>query len=135
MTRTEYRLRKDRHGYCIRFKLIGDPPLYGRDAAQVCVAALQKAKFTGRCEYYEADDLRNGDFLVGLGLKQPDGSETPEWEWWQRFIGLVVVECDRLVPNGTLDPDDVHLQGIFVHRIVHVPEHENAFEYRTVRKR
>jgi hypothetical protein len=29
----------------------------------------------------------------------------------------------------------VHLPGIFVHRIVHVPEHENAFEYRTVRKR
>jgi len=46
-----------------------------------------------------------------------------------------LVECDRLVPNGTLDPDDVHLQGIFVHRIIHVPEHENAFEYRTVRKR
>ena len=25
--------------------------------------------------------------------------------------------------------------GIFVHKIVHVPEHENAFEFRTVRKR
>ena len=48
---------------------------------------------------------------------------------------LTIVECDRLVDNGTLDPDDVHLAGIHVHRIVHVPEHENAFEYRTVRKR
>jgi 3-oxoacid CoA-transferase subunit A len=48
---------------------------------------------------------------------------------------LTIVECDRLVANGTIDPDDVHLPGIFVHRIVHVPEHENAFEYRTVRKR
>jgi 3-oxoacid CoA-transferase subunit A len=46
-----------------------------------------------------------------------------------------IVECDRLVDNGAIDPDDVHLPGIFVHRIVHVPEHENAFEYRTVRKR
>lgn len=46
-----------------------------------------------------------------------------------------VVECDHLVDNGRIDPDDVHLPGIFVHRIVHVPEHENAFEYRTVRKR
>jgi 3-oxoacid CoA-transferase subunit A len=48
---------------------------------------------------------------------------------------LSLVECDQLVDNGALDPDDVHLSGIHVHRIVHVPEHENAFEYRTVRKR
>ena len=46
-----------------------------------------------------------------------------------------IAECDHLVDNGAIDPDDVHLPGIFVHRIVHVPEHENAFEYRTVRKR
>ena len=48
---------------------------------------------------------------------------------------LTLVECDRLVDNGTIDPDDVHLAGIYAHRIIHVPEHENAFEYRTVRKR
>jgi 3-oxoacid CoA-transferase subunit A len=48
---------------------------------------------------------------------------------------VTIVECDRLVDNGTIDPDDVHLAGIYVHRIIHVPEHENAFEYKTVRKR
>ena len=48
---------------------------------------------------------------------------------------LTLVECDKLVDNGAIDPDAVHLPGIYVHRIVHVPEHENAFEYRTVRKR
>ena len=48
---------------------------------------------------------------------------------------LALVECDKLVDNGGIDPDDVHLPGIFVHRIVHVPEHENSFEYKTVRKR
>ena len=48
---------------------------------------------------------------------------------------LTVVECDRLVDTGAIDPDAVHLSGIHVHRIVHVPEHENAFEYKTVRKR
>jgi len=48
---------------------------------------------------------------------------------------LTIAECDHLVDNGAIDPDDVHLPGIFVHRIVHVPEHENAFEFRTVRKR
>ena len=48
---------------------------------------------------------------------------------------LTIVEADHLLDNGAIDPDDVHLSGIFVHRIVHVPEHENAFEYRTVRRR
>jgi 3-oxoacid CoA-transferase subunit A len=48
---------------------------------------------------------------------------------------LTLVESDHLVDNGAIDPDDVHLAGIFVHRIVHVPEHENAFEYKTVRRR
>jgi 3-oxoacid CoA-transferase subunit A len=48
---------------------------------------------------------------------------------------LSIVECDQLVDNGTIDPDDVHLAGIYIHRIVHVAEHENAFEFRTVRKR
>jgi 3-oxoacid CoA-transferase subunit A len=48
---------------------------------------------------------------------------------------LTLVECDKLVDNGAIDPDAVHLPGIYVHRIIHVPEHENSFEYRTVRKR
>ena len=48
---------------------------------------------------------------------------------------LSIVECDHLVENGAIDPDDVHLPGIHVHRVIHVPEHENAFEFRTVRPR
>jgi 3-oxoacid CoA-transferase subunit A len=48
---------------------------------------------------------------------------------------LTIVEADEVVANGAIDPDDVHLAGIFVHRIVHVPEHEDAFEYKTLRKR
>jgi 3-oxoacid CoA-transferase subunit A len=48
---------------------------------------------------------------------------------------LAIVECDELLDNGAIDPDDVHLSGVYIHRIIHVPEHENAFEYKTVRKR
>ena len=48
---------------------------------------------------------------------------------------LTICEADELVDNGAIDPDDIHLSGIYVHRIVHVPEHENPFEYRTTRKR
>jgi 3-oxoacid CoA-transferase subunit A len=46
---------------------------------------------------------------------------------------VTVVEADRLVPKGTIDPDDVHLPGLFVKRIVEVREHRNVIEHRTTR--
>ena len=47
---------------------------------------------------------------------------------------LTVLEADQVVEVGAIDPDDVHLPGIFVKRIVHVPEHANVIEFRTVRE-
>ncbi len=46
---------------------------------------------------------------------------------------LTIVEVERIVENGELDPDDVHLPGIFVHRIVVNPNPEKRIEQRTVR--
>jgi 3-oxoacid CoA-transferase subunit A len=46
---------------------------------------------------------------------------------------VTVVEADRLVPRGTIDPDDVHLPGLFVKRIVEVREHRDVIEHRTTR--
>ena len=46
-----------------------------------------------------------------------------------------VVEAVRLVELGAIDPDDVHLPGIYVHRLVEVRDHEDPFEYKTTRPR
>jgi 3-oxoacid CoA-transferase subunit A len=46
---------------------------------------------------------------------------------------VTVAEVDKLVPLGALDPDDVHLPGLFVQRIVEVPLHRNVIEFRTIR--
>lgn len=46
---------------------------------------------------------------------------------------VTIAEVDELVPIGALDPDDIHLPGIFVDRLVHVPNHANIIEYRTTR--
>lgn len=46
-----------------------------------------------------------------------------------------VLEADELVELGGLDPDDVHLPGIFVHHVLEVTDHVDPFEYRTVRSR
>lgn len=46
-----------------------------------------------------------------------------------------IVEVDQLVQCGDIDPDDVHLPGVFVHRVVEVKEHEDPFEYKMTRPR
>ncbi len=46
---------------------------------------------------------------------------------------VCVVEVEEIVPTGSLDPDKIHLPGVFVHRIVQ-GEHEKRIEQRTVRE-
>lgn len=48
---------------------------------------------------------------------------------------VTIAEVDRLVEVGELDPDDVHLPGIFVQRLIHVPQHRDVIEFRTTRPR
>lgn len=46
---------------------------------------------------------------------------------------VCVVEVEKIVEVGELAPDDIHLPGIYVHRIVHNPTPEKRIEKRTVR--
>lgn len=45
---------------------------------------------------------------------------------------VCVVEVEEIVPTGALDPDHIHLPGIYVHRVVQ-GHHEKRIEQRTVR--
>ena len=47
---------------------------------------------------------------------------------------ICVVEVEHVVEIGAIDPDQVHLPGIYVDRIVHNPEPEKRIEQRTVRQ-
>ncbi|WP_332815681.1 CoA transferase subunit A [Ramlibacter sp.] len=46
---------------------------------------------------------------------------------------VCIVEVEKVVEAGELAPDDVHLPGIYVHRIVHNPNPEKRIEKRTTR--
>lgn len=46
---------------------------------------------------------------------------------------ITVVEAEEIVPMGALDPDDIHLPGIFVQRIFVGTNHKNIIEYRMTR--
>lgn len=48
---------------------------------------------------------------------------------------VTIVEADEVVTTGDLAPDDIHLPGIFVQRVVEVPEHRDPIEHRTTRPR
>ncbi|MFV1443070.1 MULTISPECIES: CoA transferase subunit A [unclassified Phaeobacter] len=45
---------------------------------------------------------------------------------------ICVAEVEEIVPTGSLDPDSIHLPGIYVHRIIQ-GDHEKRIEQRTTR--
>lgn len=48
---------------------------------------------------------------------------------------ITVVEVEELLPAGSLDPNQIHIPGIFVQRIFQGERYEKRIEQRTVRKR
>ncbi|QMU63290.1 MAG: 3-oxoacid CoA-transferase subunit A [Flavobacteriaceae bacterium] len=48
---------------------------------------------------------------------------------------ITVAEVEELVPVGTLDPNHIHIPGIFVQRIFQGEKYEKRIEQRTIRKR
>jgi 3-oxoacid CoA-transferase subunit A len=48
---------------------------------------------------------------------------------------VTIAEVEELVPAGTLDPNQIHIPGIFVKRIFQGENYEKRIEQRTVRQR
>ncbi len=47
---------------------------------------------------------------------------------------ICIAEVEEIVPVGSIDPDHVHLPGIYVHRLIQ-GEHEKRIEQRTTRQK
>jgi 3-oxoacid CoA-transferase subunit A len=48
---------------------------------------------------------------------------------------MCVVEVEELVPVGSLDPDCIHLPGVYVQRMIVGAPYDKKIEFRTVRER
>lgn len=48
---------------------------------------------------------------------------------------ITIAEVEELVPNGTLDPDQIHTPGVYVHRIFQGVNYEKRIEQKTVRSK
>jgi 3-oxoacid CoA-transferase len=45
-----------------------------------------------------------------------------------------IVEVEEIVPTGSLDPDQIHLPDVYVHRIVKGETYDKKIEFRTIEK-
>ena len=48
---------------------------------------------------------------------------------------ITIAEVEHLVPVGELNPNEIHVPGIYVHRIFEGKDYEKRIEQRTVRKK
>jgi 3-oxoacid CoA-transferase subunit A len=48
---------------------------------------------------------------------------------------ICVVEVEEVVPVGSLDPDSIHLPGVYVQRMIIGAPYDKKIEFRTVRER
>ena len=48
---------------------------------------------------------------------------------------ICVAEVEEVVPVGSLDPDQIHLPGIYVKRMIVGAPYDKKIEFRTVRER
>ena len=48
---------------------------------------------------------------------------------------VCVVEVEEVVPVGSLDPDVIHLPGVYVQRVIIGSPYDKKIEFRTVRER
>lgn len=48
---------------------------------------------------------------------------------------ICIVEVEEIVPTGSLDPDCIHLPGVYVQRMIVGSPYEKMIEFRTVRER
>lgn len=119
----------------------GVPAFYTPTGVGTVVAEGKETREFDGAEYVMERALR-ADFALLRARRGDSFGNLRFWRTAQNFMPVMataaetaIVEVDELVPRGDIDPDDVHLPGVFVHRVVEVREHEDAFEYKRTRER
>ncbi len=119
----------------------GVPAFYTPTGVGTVVAEGKEVReFDGKP--YLLEKALRADFALLRARRGDSFGNLRFWRTAHNFMSVMasaaqtsIAEVDELVECGGIDPDDVHLPGIFVHRIVEVREHEDAFEYKMTRKR
>src|SRR5680860_371719 len=118
------------------FPAVYTPAGYGTEVA----IGKETREFNGKMyvleEAYKADfafvKAWNGDEAGNLIFKGTDRNFNP---LMCGAATITVVEVEELVKPGELDPNQIHIPGIFVQRIFQGKNYEKRIEQRTVRKK
>ena len=97
-------------------------------------------EFAGRT--YLLEEALHGDFAFVKAWKGDTHGNLIFRKTARNFNPLVakaatvtIAEVEELVPTGALDPDEIHLPGIYVQRIIRGEHYEKWIEQRTTRSR
>jgi 3-oxoacid CoA-transferase subunit A len=97
-------------------------------------------EFNGRT--YLLEEALHGDFAFVKAWKGDTHGNLVFRKTARNFNPLVaraarvtIAEVEELVPAGELDPDNIHLPGIYVQRVIRGDAYEKWIEQRTVRPR
>ncbi len=117
----------------------GIPAFYTRTGYGTLVAEGKETRqFNG--EWYVMEESLTADLALVKAWKADKAGNLLFRKTARNFNPLAamagevcVVEVEEIVETGELDPDQIHLPGIYVQRIVHNPSPEKRIEKRTVR--
>ena len=103
---------------------------------------IRKFKFNGREKEYLMEYAFEPDFAIVKAWKGDTNGNLIFRLTARNFSPLVamsgkitIAEVEELVQPGELNPDQIHVPGIYVHRIFQGNNYEKRIEQRTVRKK
>lgn len=119
----------------------GIPGFYTKTGVGTAVAEGKESKLFGGEEYI----LERGIFADLAIVKAWKADETGNCVFRKTARNfnqpaatcgkVCVVEVEEVVPVGTLDPDGIHLPGVYVQRMIVGAPYDKKIEFRTVRER
>ena len=120
----------------------GLPWRYAPDGSVAVASPPREVREFGGASYVLEESVRTdfalvrasrGDTMGNLVFHQSTRNFNPLCAMAGR---VTIAEVEELVPVGTLSPDEVHLPGVFVHRVIQAaPFDAKPIERRTVRTR
>jgi 3-oxoacid CoA-transferase subunit A len=119
----------------------GIPAFYAKTGVGTVIAEGKEVREFGGEEYVMELELRADVSLIHVWKADTEGHLVYR-KTARNFNpimatagGVTVVQVEHLVEPGELNPDEVHTPGIYVDRIIHVPNGKKQIEQRTMRKR
>lgn len=119
----------------------GIPGFYTRTGVGTTVAEGKEVKTFDGVDYILERGIR-ADLSVVKGWKADKAGNLVFRKTTRNFNlpmatagKICVAEVEEVVPTGSLDPDQIHLPGIYVNRLIVGAPYDKKIEFRTIRER